>query len=135
MIAYLTRRVTFSAAHRLHSCALSTEENSTLYGKCNNAWGHGHEYALEITVRGPIDPRTGMIINLRDLKAAMQEQIVEVLDHRHLNHDIPWLAGINPTVENLAVVCWQRLQPALGDLLYRVQLYETLNNWAVYSGE
>ena len=135
MVAYLTRRATFSAAHRLHNPELSDDENRAIYGKCNNPWGHGHDYALEVTVRDDIDPRTDMVMNLADLKEIMNQRIVDLIDHKHLNHDVAWLRGVNPTVENLAVVFWKRLYEVFPDQLYEVKLYETANNWAIYRGE
>lgn len=135
-IAYLMRRATFSASHRLHSPELSELENKNIFGKCNNPHGHGHNYVLEVTVRGEIDPRTGMIINLTDLKKAMDEQIIDLVDHKHLNLDVPLFTEIIPTAENMAVVFWKLLEQALPQgLLYEVRLHETENNLAIYRGE
>ncbi len=134
--AYIIRRAVFSAAHRLHSDQLSDEQNRQLYGKCDNPHGHGHNYVLEVTVRGEIDPRTGMVMNLTDLKAVIEQQLLAYMDHRHLNHEVPFLQGVIPTAENLALVCWRQLQAALpAATLYEVKVYETENNYAVYRGE
>jgi 6-pyruvoyltetrahydropterin/6-carboxytetrahydropterin synthase len=134
--AYIIRRAVFSAAHRLHSEQLSDEQNRELYGKCDNPYGHGHNYTLEVTVRGEIDAATGMIINLSELKAIIEQRLLQHMDHHHLNHEVPFLEGIVPTTENLAVACWRQLQAAMpAGLLYEVKIYETENNFAVYRGE
>ncbi len=131
---FITRRATFSAAHRLHSPALSEQGNRDLFGKCNNPHGHGHNYVLEVTVQGEIDPRTGMVINLTDLKQAIEEAIIKPYDHQHLNYEPPF-DEINPTAENMAVVFWKLLEAKLGTgLLFEVKLHETENNSAVYRG-
>lgn len=134
-IVYLTRREHFCAAHRLWSEDLSPEENRELYGPCAREYGHGHNYWLDVTLRGPVNPRTGVIINLRELRDALAELILEDVDQRHLNHDSPLCAGVNPTAENLAVLFWQVLAPRFGSLLYEVKVQETDKNYAVYRGE
>jgi 6-pyruvoyltetrahydropterin/6-carboxytetrahydropterin synthase len=135
-IVYLTRRAVFSASHRLHSPALSDAENRQLFGKCNLANGHGHNYVLEVTVRGEVDPRTGMVMNLADLKSAISEAIEAEFDHRHLNIDCPSLKNINPTTENLVVVFWRKLENKLPKgMLYELRLHETENNVATYRGD
>ncbi len=135
-MVYLTRRTTFSASHRLWSNYLSEEENLALYEKCANPNGHGHNYILEVTVRGTPDAHTGMVLNLTELKDAMNKQVVNWVDHKHLNHDVPWLEGCIPTTEVLAIKFWERLATALPKgLLYEVKLYETENNIASYRGE
>ncbi len=135
-VVYLTRRAQFNAAHRLHSADLSDEENRQVFGKCNNLYGHGHNYVLEVTIKGEVDPRTGMVINLTDLKAAIEEAIIKPMDHKHLNFDVPIFRDLNPTAENMAVVFWQLLEKQLGsDLLFEVKLHETENNLVVYRGE
>lgn len=134
-VVYLTRRSTFSAAHRLHSADLSDSENKAIFGKCNNPHGHGHNYVLEVTVRGKVDPHTGMVMNLTDLKKAIDELIIEPVDHKHLNYDVPIFRELNPTAENMAVVFWKLLESRLPDLLHEIKLYETENNVVVYRGE
>ena len=134
-MVYLTRRTTFSAAHRLWSNHLTEEENIALYDKCANPNGHGHNYILEVTVRGNPEPRTGMVLNLTDLKQIINEQVVDWVDHKHLNYDVPWLEGSIPTTEMLVIKFWERLEGALPQgLLYEVKLYETDNNIASYRG-
>ena len=135
-MVYLTRRTSFSASHRLWSEHLSEEENLALYEKCANPNGHGHNYILEVTVKGTPNPRTGMVLNLAELKQAIHEQVITWVDHKHLNYDVPWLEGSIPTTEVLAIKFWERLQRALPEgLLYEVKLYETENNIASYRGE
>ena len=135
-VVYLTRRASFSAAHRLWSEALSEQENRALYDKCANPHGHGHNYMLEVTLRGEPDRKTGMLLNLMTLKQAMQERVIDEVDHKHLNHDIAWLEGLIPTTENLTIIFWERLVDALPTgLLYEVRLYETEHNIASYRGE
>ena len=135
-MVYLTRRTTFSASHRLWSSHLTEEENSALYDKCANPNGHGHNYVLEVTVRGTPDPRTGMILNLTDLKQAINEHVIAWVDHKHLNYDVSWLEDSIPTTEVLVVKFWERLASALPQgLLYEVKLHETENNIASYRGD
>ena len=135
-MVYLTRRASFSASHRLWSRQLTEAENYAVYEKCANPNGHGHNYVLEVTVRGTPDPQTGMVLNLTQLKDAMHEQVVNWVDHKHLNYDVPWLEGSIPTTEVLVVKFWDRLAEALPKgLLYEVKLYETENNIASYRGE
>ena len=135
-MVYLTRRATFSASHRLWSTQLSEAENYVIYEKCANPNGHGHNYVLEVTVQGIPDTRTGMVLNLTDLKHAMNEQVVKRVDHKHLNYDVPWLEGCIPTTEVLVVKFWERLADALPKgMLYEVKLHETENNLASYRGE
>jgi 6-pyruvoyltetrahydropterin/6-carboxytetrahydropterin synthase len=136
MMVYLTRRATFSAAHRLWSNYLTQEENIALYDKCANPNGHGHNYVLEVTVRGTPNAHTGMVLNLTELKQAVNEHVIAEVDHKHLNYDVPWLEGVIPTTEVLVVKFWQRLERVLPEgLLFEVKLYETENNIASYRGE
>jgi 6-pyruvoyltetrahydropterin/6-carboxytetrahydropterin synthase len=135
-MVYLTRRTSFSASHRLWSEYLSDEENLALYEKCANPNGHGHNYVLEVTVRGIPHPQTGMVLNLTELKDIINKQVVDWVDHKHLNHDVPWLEGSIPTTEVLVVKFWERLERAFPrGLLYEVKLFETENNSASYRGE
>ncbi len=135
-MVYLTRRTTFSASHRLWSNQLSETENYAVYDKCANPNGHGHNYVLEVTVRGEVDPRTGMVLNLTDMKRITNEQVINWVDHKHLNYDVPWLEGVIPTAEMLAITFWERLEGGFPTgSLYEVTLHETENNSAVYRGE
>lgn len=132
---YVTRAYEFAAAHRLHSPALSEEENCRIFGKCNNPNGHGHNYGLEVTVRGQVDPRSGLACRIGEIDAVVNECVVDRFDHRHLNLDLPEFAELNPTSENIAVVIWNLLRPRLGDQLHRVCVRETERNYFEYYGE
>ncbi len=133
---YITRRSTFSCAHRLHSVHLSEAENRKVFGKCNNPKGHGHNYVLEVTLKMPIDPLTGMAMNLVDLKRIVEEQFVDGVDHKHLDEDVAWFKGVPTTAENIVVVAWNRLVPHLPTgSLHEIKLRETENNVASYRGE
>jgi 6-pyruvoyltetrahydropterin/6-carboxytetrahydropterin synthase len=135
-MVYLTRRVSFSASHRLWSKQLTEAENYAIYEKCANPNGHGHNYVLEVTLQGMPNPQTGMVLNLTELKHAMNEQIVKWVDHKHLNYDVPWLEGCIPTAEVLAIKFWERLVGVLPTgMLYELKLHETENNVASYRGE
>jgi 6-pyruvoyltetrahydropterin/6-carboxytetrahydropterin synthase len=134
-MASLTKTFGFSAAHRLHSAALSDAENRAVFGKCNNLHGHGHNYELEVTVRGEIDPRTGMVMDLGALMQTVQEEVIERFDHKHLNEDTPEFRALNPTGENITKVIWDILRPRLGTSLTRVGLWETPKNFFEYYGE
>jgi 6-pyruvoyltetrahydropterin/6-carboxytetrahydropterin synthase len=135
-MVYVTRRVEFNAAHRLHSRVLSDEENMRIFGKCNNPKGHGHNYELEVTVRGAIDEKTGMVIGLGDLDGVIQQEIVERYDHKNLNLDLEEFRTVNPTSEEFARVIWRRLAPRFTTpALYKIRLVETSNNAFEYYGE
>ncbi len=139
-VAYLTRRQCFSACHRLHSAVLDANENRAVFGKCNNPNGHGHNYTLEVTVRGGVDARTGMVMNLTDLKAAIEECVMAPLDHRNLDLDVPHFAETVSTTENVAVFIWEAMEAHLkksgaAGRLYEVKLWETDKNIVVYRGE
>ncbi|KAB1255068.1 6-pyruvoyl tetrahydrobiopterin synthase [Camelus dromedarius] len=134
--ARVSRLVSFSASHRLHSKSLSNEENLKLFGKCNNPNGHGHNYKVVVTVHGEVDPVTGMVMNLTDLKEYMEEAIMKPLDHKNLDLDVPYFADVVSTTENVAVYIWENLQKFLPvGVLYKVKVYETDNNIVVYKGE
>jgi 6-pyruvoyltetrahydropterin/6-carboxytetrahydropterin synthase len=133
---YITKRVSFSAAHRLYNPSKSEAENEALYDKCNNYNGHGHNYVLEVTLCGVPDPESGYLMDLKKLKALLNDIIVSKVDHKHLNFDVDFLQGIIPTVENLAITFWKLLENELDNCkLYEIKLSETENSWAVYRGE
>jgi 6-pyruvoyltetrahydropterin/6-carboxytetrahydropterin synthase len=131
----LSRRYTFAGSHRLHNAKLSEAENQRLYGKCNNPFGHGHNYIVEVTLAGPVDPATGMIANLADLDAYMQKHVLEDFDHRYMNKEIPLFAKQVPTTENLCIEIFTRLKDFPGARLMRVRIEETSRNSFEYSGE
>ena len=110
---FITHQTEFSAAHRLHNPALSDGENARLYGPCNNPKGHGHNYDLLVTVAGPIPPATGMVMDLNRLASLLREEIVNRVDHKHLDHDVPFLEDRITTAENLCVVFWEHLSPLI----------------------
>lgn len=137
-IVEITRREEFSASHRLHNPRLSDEENRRLYGICNNPNGHGHNYEVEVTVRGAVPPDTGMVMNLTDLMRILRERVIQRVDHKHLNHDVDFLRGVIPTAENIAIALWEQIEPELeafeGCRLHRIRLYESRNNLVEYTG-
>ena len=129
--AYLSRRYRLSASHRLHSDEYSPEENRAVFGKCNNPHGHGHNYTLEVTVAGEPDPVTGMVLDLSELKKILEREVMQRMDHRHLNYEVPELAGKIPTCENVARVIWELLEPKITQgRLHRVRLYESADLFA-----
>ena len=134
----LTRRAEFSASHRCYNPALTEEENKELYGEAAGAHGHGHNYLLEVTVEGEPDPVTGMVIDLKLLKDIIQREVVEPMDHRHLNHEVPPFDSVVPTAENVAKEIWNRLQRHVNFAnarLHSVRLFETADLCVEYSGE
>lgn len=136
-VAYLVRKETFSACHRLHSPKLSDEENVHVYGKCNNVNGHGHNYVVEVTLRGPVDSNTGMVMNISDLKKYMNSAIMEPMDHKNLDKDVPYFTNVVSTTENVAVFIWNNLKAVLPNpaILYEVKIYETEKNIVTFRGE
>jgi 6-pyruvoyltetrahydropterin/6-carboxytetrahydropterin synthase len=138
---YVTRKIEFNAAHRLFNPELSDEENLRLYGKCSGAYGHGHNYLLEITLSGFIDRKTSYLFDLKELKKILEEEIVARFDHRHLNHEVSELEGHVPTTEILAVTVWEILESRLETItkqevsLHEVKIHETGKNSVTYLGE
>lgn len=131
----LGRRYRFAASHRLHRADLSDAENMQLYGKCNNPYGHGHNYVLEVSWAGDIDPQTGMIANLADLDAFVDHEVLQVFDQVSLNEDVSEFANIVPTTENVCMDIFRRLQSFPGAKLKRVRVEETSNNSFEYTGD
>ena len=133
---YLTRRAEFSASHFYHVPEWPAEENQRVFGKCSNLNGHGHNYTLEVTVKGDVDPRTGFVVDLKELKAVLEREVVDAMDHRHLNKEVPEFAHLVPTTENLAIVIWKRLEKNMRVAkLHRVRVYEAHDLFADYYGE
>jgi 6-pyruvoyltetrahydropterin/6-carboxytetrahydropterin synthase len=125
----ISRRESFSAAHQLCDDDLSEAENRRLFGKCVGL--HGHNYVLEVVVSGEVSQATGYVLDLKQLSDVVCRQIISDVDHRNLNTDVPWLKGLNPTAENLALSFWDRLEPELPDgMLRSVRVTETDKNWA-----
>jgi 6-pyruvoyltetrahydropterin/6-carboxytetrahydropterin synthase len=131
----LGRRYHFSASHRLHSAHLTDEENRLVFGKCNNPFGHGHNYVLEVSVSGPVDPATGMIANLADLDGFVEKAVLQVFDHKSLNEDVAVFQEKVPTTENLCIDIYERLKNFSHAKLERVRIEETRNNSFEYAGE
>ncbi|MGH9353162.1 MAG: 6-carboxytetrahydropterin synthase [Terriglobia bacterium] len=141
MIADLTKRYRFSASHRLHSAALTDDENLGVYGKCNNTHGHGHNYALHVTVSGPVEPETGMVLDLAALDRVVGEEVIEPFDRTFLNADLDAFRQAVPTTENLCVEIFRRLnarlmkEPSGGAArLKKILLEETSSNYFEYEG-
>jgi 6-pyruvoyltetrahydropterin/6-carboxytetrahydropterin synthase len=134
MKAHLTRRYMFSASHRLHSPQLSDDENRATYGKCNNPYGHGHNYMLEVTVSGPVDEATGMVCNLVDLDGFVQKEILERFDIQNLN-TLPEFRNLVPTTESLSIVIYEIMQRSFRFAhLEKVRIEETMMNSFEYAG-
>jgi 6-pyruvoyltetrahydropterin/6-carboxytetrahydropterin synthase len=131
----LTRRYRFAASHRLHSPTLSEVENERIYGKCNSPYGHGHNYAVEVTVGGPVDADTGMIANLGDLDPFVQREVIEAFDYKYLNEDVAEFQAIVPTTENVCREIYRRLAKFPVARLERVRIEETSKNSFEYGGE
>ena len=127
----LTRRYEFSASHRLHSAELDERTNQEIYGKCNNPYGHGHNYVVEVTVKGPVDPHTGLAVELGALDSIVKQTVIEPFDHRNLNEEVPEFQTLVPTTENVVLVIEQRLRSAWPEAfprLEKIRIAETERN-------
>ncbi|MGO4209811.1 6-pyruvoyl tetrahydropterin synthase family protein [Terriglobus sp. 2YAB30_2] len=132
----LTRKAEFSASHFYWVDSWSPEENQRMFGKCANRNGHGHNYTLEVTVQGKVDPVTGFVVDLKQLKEILEREVVSVYDHRHLNYEVPEFGTMQPTSENIAIAIWQRLEGKIaGANLVKVRVYEMEDLYADYMGE
>jgi 6-pyruvoyltetrahydropterin/6-carboxytetrahydropterin synthase len=132
----VSRKAHFNAAHRLHNPSLTSSENEELFGKCNNPNWHGHNYEVIANVKGEIDPKTGYVIDMKELKDIMNQEVIDRFDHRNLNLDVDDFQDLNPTAENIAVVIWNRLRKRLdNNLELSIILYETERNFVEYDGE
>lgn len=132
---YLICRKHFNAAHRLHNPKLSKKKNLEIFGQCNNKNGHGHNYIIEVFIKGGVNPKTGFVMNLSDLKLIIEKEIIQECDHKNLNCDVKWLKNIIPTAENLVIAFWDRLKKILLKKLYKIRLFETENNIVEYMGD
>jgi 6-pyruvoyltetrahydropterin/6-carboxytetrahydropterin synthase len=131
----VTRRMHFNAAHRVHNPELSDEENERLFGRCNNPNWHGHNYMLDVSVAGPIQTRTGYVMDLAALKRVVQDAVIDKVDHRNFNLEVDFMRGVIPTAENIVVGCWRVLAPRVAPArLVRLILWETPNNYVEYEG-
>ena len=135
MKLHLSRRYRFAASHRLHSAQLGAEENRRVYGKCNNPYGHGHNYVVEVALSGPVDASTGMIANLADLDAFVEREVLEPFDHKYLNEEIAEFQSNVPTTENICIEIFNRLRRFPQARLERVRVEETGLNSFEYAGE
>lgn len=133
---YLSRKIHFSSAHRYYLPDWSEEKNQAVFGPCANPFGHGHNYDLEVTVFGPVDPKTGMVINLVDLDAILDQKIMTPLDHRYLNHEVEFFQSRVPTTENIILFCWQELEGCFQApmKLFKLKLYENPELFVEYYG-
>ena len=134
---YITRREHFNAAHRLFRPDFNDEKNLQVFGKCSNPNWHGHNYTLFVTVRGEVDPSTGFLVNLKDLSALIETQVLEKLDHRNINLEVDFMEGKLVSTENLAIGIWNQLAKPIADIgasLHCIKLYETENNYVEYYG-
>jgi 6-pyruvoyltetrahydropterin/6-carboxytetrahydropterin synthase len=130
------RKEHFNAAHRLHVSDWSDEQNEESFGKCNNEYYHGHNYLIEVHVKGPVDPVSGYVMDMKILKALIKEEITDPWDHKNLNIQVPEFSNINPTAENIAIVAFEKLRKRLSDEVeLKVKLYETERNVVEYAGE
>jgi 6-pyruvoyltetrahydropterin/6-carboxytetrahydropterin synthase len=131
----VTRRAHFNAAHRLFNPAWSDAENARVFGPCANPNSHGHNYNIDVSVSGDVDPATGFVIDIQTLKDLMEAHVLRKLDHRNLNLDVPEFAATNPTAENIVVQCWRWLAPVIpAGRLVRIVLWETDRNLVEYTG-
>ncbi|MCH7722980.1 MAG: 6-carboxytetrahydropterin synthase [Bacteroidetes bacterium] len=135
-MVYITRREIFAAAHRLFKPELSDEENLKLFGKCSNPNWHGHNYTLEVVVAGEVDPGTGFVMDLKELKEVVRKNVISKVDHKNLNLDTDFMKDKIPTSENIVIAIWNELKDKITKgKLYSVKLYETENNYFEYKGE
>lgn len=135
---YITRREHFNAAHRLFRPDYDEQRNLAVFGKCSNPNWHGHNYTLYVTVKGEVSPETGFVVNLKDLGEAVRTHVIDTLDHRNINLEVPFMHGKLASTENLAIAIWNELEAPvakLGAQLHRVRIFETENNCADYFGE
>lgn len=133
---YITRKLDFCASHRLFNPDFTEEQNKTAFGLCSNPNGHGHTYTLEVTIRGEVNPQTGMIMDFKNLKELVKTEIIHKVDHKNLNVDVPFLDGVISTVENMAVAFWRILEPRITNgVLHEIKLYESERNYVVYRGK
>ena len=132
----VTRRLRFNAAHRVHNPELPDSENARLFGKCNNPNWHGHNYTLDVSVEGAIDATTGYVCDLSHLKTIVEREVIDHVDHKNFNLDVPFMKGVIPTSENIVVAFWKILSPrVVPGRLTKLVLWETENNYVEYTGQ
>ncbi len=134
---YITRKEHFNAAHKLYNPKWSDEKNNEVFGKCSNPNWHGHNYNLYVTVKGSVNSDTGYSVNLKELSLIIRTYVTDKLDHKNLNLDVPFMQGLMPSTENVAIAIWKELLPYINALdcqLHSIKLYETENNYVEYFG-
>lgn len=133
---YITKKLDFSAAHRVYNPNFTDEENANYFGRCNNPNGHGHNYELEVTIKGEVNPETGYLMDLKELKSIINREIIDKVDHKFLNYDVDFLQGIIPSSENLCIAFWNILKKAITQAeLHEIKLYESKTSSVTYRGE
>jgi len=136
-IIHITRRERFSAAHKLSRDDWDQDKNDDVFGKCANPYWHGHNYDLYVTVKGEIDPKTGFVVDLRELSDLIKEKVIQHVDHKNINLQTPWMEGKMASTENIAIGVWEQLADsilAMGAELHCIRLEETENNYVEYYG-
>lgn len=132
---YITKKLDFSAAHRVYNPNFTDAENEACFGRCNNPNGHGHNYELEVTIKGEVNPETGYLMDLKELKSIINREIIDKVDHKFLNHDVDFLQGIIPSSENLCIAFWNILKKAITQAdLHEIKLYESKTSSVTYRG-
>ncbi|MBZ0202923.1 MAG: 6-carboxytetrahydropterin synthase [Ignavibacteria bacterium] len=134
----ITRKFHFSASHRVYNPALNDEENCRIYGKCSNPNGHGHNYEMDVTVSGEVDPETGFVMDLSEIKLLVEKEIIDKVDHKNLNIDVDFMSGVLPSAENIALKFWEQIEPKIngpGIRLHSIMIRETVNNSVTYMGK
>lgn len=133
---YITKKLDFSAAHRVYNPNFTDEENANCFGRCNNPNGHGHNYELEVTIKGEVNPETGYLMDLKELKSIINREIIDKVEHKFLNYDVDFLQGIIPSSENLCIAFWNILKKAITQAeLHEIKLYESKTSSVTYRGE
>ena len=137
-MVYITRRFHFSASHRVFNPAFGDEKNYEVYGKCSNPSGHGHNYVVDVTVAGDVDPDIGFVMDLTELKHLVENQIIEKVDHHNMNTDVDFMKDVIPSTENIAIKFWEQIAPSINNnkrKLYSIRIQETVNNTVEYKGK
>jgi 6-pyruvoyltetrahydropterin/6-carboxytetrahydropterin synthase len=137
-LVYITRRFHFSASHRVYNPEFADDKNYEIYGKCANPSGHGHNYIMDVTIAGDVDPQIGFVMDLTELKHLVEKRIIEKVDHHNLNTDVEFMKDIIPSTENIAIKFWEQIEPSINNShrkLHSIRLQETVNNTVEYKGK
>lgn len=136
---FLTTQVHFSASHRYHNPKFSDKLNKELFGQCNNPYGHGHNYLIEVTIRGKIDQQKGLVMNVFELKQILKDKVLDEVDHRYLNIEVPFFKEKIPSTENICIFVWKKIESEIKKRsnvkLFKVKVVETPTIWAEYFGK